>query len=270
MGLASSQARMLLLTARKSDLEYRAQMISQRKMNLALETERLATDYSRTRSNRIMQFVYQTDMSSGTQFKETLSYDSFLSENSDIIGNYLLKNSSGKYLVTGKDEAAQNQAKIKIAERLATNEGTLENYQTVKKDADGNITSVSTDYKKLYAAYASQMSIDKSGTFSNPSTFQEGLRNGSLILVKLDNVNGTKNTVSWSSMSFIRDNYNTEDDAEAEANYEAQSMLLSNQDKALDLELRQIETQHKAVETEVDSVKKVIEKNVESTFKTFE
>ena len=47
MGLASSQARMLLLTARKSDLEYRAQMISQRKMNLALETERLATDYSR-------------------------------------------------------------------------------------------------------------------------------------------------------------------------------------------------------------------------------
>ena len=46
MGLASSQARMLLLTARKSDLEYRAQAISQRKINLAMQTEQLANDYS--------------------------------------------------------------------------------------------------------------------------------------------------------------------------------------------------------------------------------
>ena len=51
MGLALSQARMLLLTARKSDLEYRAQAISQRKINLAMQTEQLANDYSNAMQN---------------------------------------------------------------------------------------------------------------------------------------------------------------------------------------------------------------------------
>ena len=37
-------------------------------------------------------------------------------------------------------------------------------------------------------------------------------------------------------------------------------MVLSNQDKQLDLELQQIQTKHKAIETEYDSVKKVIDK----------
>ena len=37
----------------------------------------------------------------------------------------------------------------------------------------------------------------------------------------------------------------------------------------LDLELKQIETQHKAIETEYDSVKKVIDKNIEVSYKIF-
>ena len=55
----------------------------------------------------------------------------------------------------------------------------------------------------------------------------------------------------------------------AEGNYEAKSLVLSNQDKMLDLELQQIETQHKAIETEYDSVKKVIENNIKVSFKIF-
>ena len=47
MGLASSQARLLMLTARKSDLEYRAQTISQQKINIARQQTQLATEYNR-------------------------------------------------------------------------------------------------------------------------------------------------------------------------------------------------------------------------------
>lgn len=265
MGLASSQARMLLLTARKSDLEYRAQMISQRKMNLALQTEQLASDYSRARSNRNMEFVFQTDMSTGTQFKETLSYSSFLSENSNIIGNYLIKNANGKFLVTGANDDEVQSNMYKVAERLAKNDGSYDSFFI--KDEANNITGFDT--KSLIEKYASQVQVNTA--FSKAEYFQEALRNGALSLVKLSNTDGEgkMETKSWSSLSFIRDNYNTVDDAQAEAEYEAQSMLLSNQDKALDLELKQIETQHKAVETEYDSVKKVIEKNIETSYKIF-
>lgn len=42
-----------------------------------------------------------------------------------------------------------------------------------------------------------------------------------------------------------------------------------SQDKALELELKNIDTQHQTVQTEIDAVKKVIDKNIEMTFKTF-
>lgn len=40
-------------------------------------------------------------------------------------------------------------------------------------------------------------------------------------------------------------------------------------DKSLELQLRQVDTQRDAVQTEIDAVRKVIGKNIESTFKTF-
>ena len=40
-------------------------------------------------------------------------------------------------------------------------------------------------------------------------------------------------------------------------------------DKGLELQLRRVDTQQQAVQTELDAVKKVIEKNIELTFKVF-
>lgn len=42
---------------------------------------------------------------------------------------------------------------------------------------------------------------------------------------------------------------------------------LEDADKRMQIQLQQIDTQHKAVQTEIDSVKKVIDKNIQSTFK---
>ena len=54
MGLSASQARMLLLTARKSDLEYRAQSISRQRQLLAQEQEEASIEYENAVSNRQM------------------------------------------------------------------------------------------------------------------------------------------------------------------------------------------------------------------------
>ena len=40
-------------------------------------------------------------------------------------------------------------------------------------------------------------------------------------------------------------------------------------DKTLELELKQLDTEQNAISTEMDAVTKVVEDNVEKTFKTF-
>jgi DNA repair ATPase RecN len=44
---------------------------------------------------------------------------------------------------------------------------------------------------------------------------------------------------------------------------------LQSLDKALELQLRRVDTQRESVMTEIDAVRKVIGKNIEMTFKTF-
>ena len=45
--------------------------------------------------------------------------------------------------------------------------------------------------------------------------------------------------------------------------------IIQAQDKNLELRLKQLDTEQEAIQTEMDAVQKVIEKNTESTFKTF-
>ena len=45
--------------------------------------------------------------------------------------------------------------------------------------------------------------------------------------------------------------------------------IIQAQDKNLELKLKQLDTEQNAISTEMDAVKKVIQKNVESSFKTF-
>ena len=45
--------------------------------------------------------------------------------------------------------------------------------------------------------------------------------------------------------------------------------IIQAQDKNLELRLKQLDTEQDAITTEMDAVQKVIEKNTESTFKTF-
>ncbi len=44
---------------------------------------------------------------------------------------------------------------------------------------------------------------------------------------------------------------------------------LQELDQALELQLRRVDTQQQAVATEIDAVRKIIDKNIDLTFKTF-
>lgn len=49
----------------------------------------------------------------------------------------------------------------------------------------------------------------------------------------------------------------------------ARIKLIQSQDQMLEVRLKNIDTEHKALETEVESIKKVLDKNIETSFKTF-
>jgi len=53
-------------------------------------------------------------------------------------------------------------------------------------------------------------------------------------------------------------------------NANAKTSIIQAQDRTLELKLKQLDTEQEALSTEMESVKKVIDKNIEQTFKTFQ
>lgn len=256
MGLASSQARLLLLTARKSDLEYRSQMISQRKIMLAMETEQLATDYTRALSKTRLTFVFDTDASTGQTMTEDLTYAGLTAQNTTRIGNFIVTDSQGRMVVPTD---SNNQVVLPSGFQLVTDANGKQ--YAYYKGQDG-VVNQSTDQR---------FEVNVCNDVLNADVFQNALKNGGLYLEKLNTTTDQYESKSWQSLDVIQDKMDTSDSsvAIAQSQYEAKSLTIQNQDKMLDLELKQIETQHKAIETEYDSVKKVIDKNIEVSYKIF-
>lgn len=65
-------------------------------------------------------------------------------------------------------------------------------------------------------------------------------------------------------------NYNMQVYEKKIADINAKTQKIQEQDRTLELRLRQLDTEQEALQTEMEAVKKVIDKNIESTFKTFE
>lgn len=65
-------------------------------------------------------------------------------------------------------------------------------------------------------------------------------------------------------------NYNKQVYEKEIADINAKTQQLQETDRTLELRLKQLDTEQEALQTELDSVKKVIDKNIENVFKTFQ
>lgn len=414
MGLSASQGRMLLLTARKNDLEFRAQQISQRRLVLSSQLEQISTDYEEAMSNRVMHIKLMDASGETNSNKEyNLSYAALVSGTvysaangdasqygivaSDLTGtnalikdkvyattNYRLVNADGYIVVADEDEIPKGEAKSITKETEFTGttlettndyeikegesekpsdnseeivflkDGTAIQYNLMTEEEKGNLLTINGKYQTLkfkndknkdsddvkglthvksevngtkrsiYSmtgknAFTSRENeiinsktiVDKTkdSGITNPNIrvieiegkryhylvdpslkndsiandsgenyLQECLRNGLYSIQKgTADANDEDNDgdlvewrdISWDSATSIYDQYYDDDDAAAKAKYDRLQTQIQNQDKKLELELNNIETQRSAVTTEVESVQKVIDDNVDSTFKTF-
>lgn len=123
--------------------------------------------------------------------------------------------------------------------------------------------------------YVVDESLQGGGTSTTEESnyLQDCLRNG-LYLIESGSPDQNTNELSWKKTSYdalsaVADTYYDADDAAAKAKYDRLQNQIQSQDKRLEMELDNIETQRSAVTTEVESVQKVIDDNIEKTFKTF-
>lgn len=273
MGLSASQARMLSLTSRMSDLELQAQTISNAKLRLSTEGTEASKAYSDALDKQTMT-VYSGVNSDGTSsYKDANAYNiTTPGMVSATDKQRYIKNQSGQTLVAGYIKTALDSATDfnSFLANIKTSQGS--NYDT----------SQDSYYQDLYTQF-----FDKDSNFVGAITatdeemtssdwLQSQITAGNLFLYTYDNKGGSDGTgayvnVSWTSGdSSLQEKTNSNDTAKAEAKYETTMADISAKDNRFDLQLKNIDTEHTAVQTEIDSVSKVINKNIERSFKIFD
>ena len=370
MGLSASQGRLLLLTARKSDLEFRAQQISHKRLLLAQQLTDISNEYEEAVSNKQMKLKLYTMNSEekADYYYNNLTYAYLVSgalygDNANFSGlrkskgagtegleswannAYRLTNGSGDIIVSSLDEipdteytptvyykdknASGSDTALKIALkddkqveaskdgnmiRIRQDDNTYKYYNVgtgveATTTANGRRADSLTDWVKMDAksltesgksvgAVTERQTYERwsegdgkygvknletgetityrvdpglKGNSSEPNYLQDCIRNGKYLIQKgAITDNGYKWTdLSWESMSDLNDTYYVDDDAAAQAKYDRLQQEIQNQDKKLEIELDNLETQRNAVNTEIESVQKVISDNIEGSFKIF-
>lgn len=353
MGMAASQARFLGLTARKSNNEYEAQQINQKRLDLASQQEGIVKRYNEKMNNRMFFYLRDPDLST---LNKQLTYWDIVNQidNEENPGmGYRLTDANGNIIVPNypavdltDPEIAAVVNKYNVVEEIKDNTILQENLEkgtwTLKAkrtDDDGNEhwfeipfdeatfiekmraenpkDETDKEYWRLFNTLApkvdgkyQELSYENLTTIKNleirvydaegkivvpelpeddktivygqyqvdgycvdPTYLEEKLRQGEWF-IQTPKIGSTGyveewNTVPWQGLPNIQDSYNSEDDAAAEAEYEYMTSKFQKQDKMLELRLQQLETEHKAIETELDSVSKVLKDNIENSFKTF-
>lgn len=286
MGLAASQGRMLLLTARKSDLEFRAQQISQKRLILAQQLEEISTEYETATSNRQMKIkLYSTDANGAAKTDTTLNltYKRLISGAVGKAGSGINKS---KGAGTDTADAYETLIPYRLVDAsgaiVVSDKGEIPDADNYTQGADGlwrKKNDANAQVYKVDGNLKTSTKLNQNNTVEEPNYLQDCLRYGKYLIqqgvVDEDAEEGAEGginvwkNVTWDGISFIQDSYYQEDDDVAKAKYDRLQAQVQAQDKKLELELDNVETQRNAVQTEMDSVDKVMEENIEKTFNAF-
>ena len=179
--------------------------------------------------------------------------------------------------VTDADITAYTKAKTDLSTAKTTYQPDIDTFNTLQTKLDGISSAVVFDdgvkvsyYTNLYnrMLQGAKPAADATNTINNRAWLENQLKSGGLVLEKVDTDNKWVDT-SWDSSSEIVQQNDDTQLAIVKAQYDVDLGTINNKDKKFELELKAIDTEHSAMQTELESVKKVIDKNIESSFKTF-
>lgn len=310
MGLAASQARLLFLTARLSDLELRAQVISNSKIRLADESKNASDEYCRALDKK--QFRVATGADKNGPTYDPASVSNLTAYNENVSHQRLIKDGSGRLIVS--DATALNfqnathawdavpgmkygnvtpdQYKNMPLAQLKNDPTFVEFVSNMegRTDQTGDGNYGWEDYVALIAKlgdpkmeYYQKMFLEmNSGGYKaisnddakSPEWLEMQVNQGNIYLFTEQRQSDGKmafENVSWESGdSSIQEVEDSKDTARAEAKYNRTMADIQSKDKRFDLQLKNIDTEHQATQTTIDSVKKVIEKDIDRNLKMFQ
>lgn len=130
---------------------------------------------------------------------------------------------------------------------------------------EGNADAKAQWYTNLFNRMAQGYKALENGLASSPQWIEYALESG---IVTMEQVDGT---YQWQGLDYkacARITEETDDAAvaKAEAEYSRAMNDIKAKDNIYDLELKNIDTEHSSLQTEYDSIKGVISKNIERTF----
>ena len=232
MGLSSSQARLLNLTARMHQIEYKAARLEAMKLQMANESTRVYEEYlDALDKTKIQVKVLNTDGS--------VTYNDIRSYKDDFINNGYALAFNGK--VYDESDNAHSFAQLCADAYGATAEPAAgESTETVITNLinSGDVTIVA--YDKVNQTFH-QENYEFFADFETSVSTNTGLQE-------------------------ITDEVNLK---KAEAKYEADMKRIDLKDRKYDTDLAALETERNAIKQEIDTLKTVAKDNVDRTFKLF-
>ncbi len=298
MGISSNQARFLSLTARQVDLEHRVQQICQRRLRLSSELERVATDYNNHIGNRKM-FTFNTTNSGIDQL--SITKIQALKDSNNF--NFKVVTSTGTSNPTGVFYDAANNAfntakqGTDLASALAAlNSSTTGCGTAYASAAEALAAGWAYDAGTFTFTYAGAANLTASAlgfingfpagttTAEKESLMLEAaIRNGLVVIAsKSDEFTQTSYNVGgsgalganyelrdWRTLPEIADELFKGDDMDTENKYDRIVSQINQQDKKLQLEQASVEVEYKAITSEKEAVKKILDTNATASFKYF-
>lgn len=302
MGLASSQARLLTLTARIHQIEYKAAKLEAEKLQMANESTKVYEDYLEALDATKVQYKILTTDGSST-YADISSYQDLLSAGYALDFNGVVYDGQTGYRDAFGNNISFTELSDEDAEEAlgddyqegttyysytsSTGSGyvTADEYANITEDG-GNISTVGGEELYVIAVtndYA-QLCADAFGADINnpPSNVSDVITNlitsGYVTIVSMRS-DGTFAEESDDDFSSYETSVSTNtglrevsDEValkKAEAQYEADMKKIDIKDTQFDTELAAIETEREAIKSEMETLETVAKDNVERTFKLF-
>ncbi len=294
MGMSASQARLLSLTSRMHDLEYEAQALQYSKLDLADIKNKAYDEYEEALDSTKFQMTMVT--ADGKEYQD-ITYQNMIMANAGAVHSLytLTEAASGKillpeqiaskitpmpnnvddfleivaknYLYTGRTDLTTKDEYI----REMRSDGNYDYWKSIYyqiggyQDDSGNLVS-----GRGFIPISKQNAVDR-------DWLSEALNSGEVSLYKMTKEESFLDgkavnifaEISMSSDPDITEVKNQELIDLASVKYEKAIDDVNTKDQKLDLQLAKIDSLHNALKTEYDSVKQIVSKNIDRSFKTF-
>lgn len=146
--------------------------------------------------------------------------------------------------------------------------GARSTLQTANEVESGYIDYLRNIFNKMSTSgyYTEQNEND---TIKDDAWFEQQIKEGKLLLQYYSSTDKAFVSTTISDDDSIQEVEDERQIALVEAEYNQQISALEKKDQKIDLELKKLDTEHNALQTEYESVKNVVDKNVEKSFSMF-